>query len=473
MIGDLHHYRSLRLTLEATSAHAIHSGQGDLSHDVLLVRDANGLPTLPGSSLAGVLRHRYRELAGELACERLFGYAKRNDSCFSRLQVGWGLVHDSRNQPVEDLREDIESDPLLSLLADSKPLVRQRVRLNGCGSAASEGKFDTTLVPAGVRYTCLLGYWSDNSDQSLQDWQRLVDLLQNGLVLGHGTRTGAGRFRVERLYLGEWNLREPEQAEDYRQRPRSRTDTGGLKQLGPDTGNEQALHVTLKLQAEGGWRIGGGDVPLPNTEIDGPKDPDLLPMHEYRIVWTNDAATVGGQSHVLPASAVKGALRHRVAFHYRRFTGRFADQSEPRDADECPAVRQLFGYATADDAAPGLLHLHDLYFDSSETALLMHNRIDHFTGGVMNGALFSGQVLWNTPVVLTIELPETNRLPSVDIQVRKALQLTLEDLSAGWLPLGAAGSRGLGAFSCPNEPAPIWSDDGHWINGRDIQERSA
>ncbi len=46
------------VTLEAKSAHAIHTGHGDTTHDSLIVRDANGLPTLLGTSLAGILRHQ-------------------------------------------------------------------------------------------------------------------------------------------------------------------------------------------------------------------------------------------------------------------------------------------------------------------------------------------------------------------------------------------------------------------------------
>lgn len=55
MISARPNFYVLKLVLEAQSAHAIHTGHGDTTHDSLIVRDANGLPTLSGSSLAGYL----------------------------------------------------------------------------------------------------------------------------------------------------------------------------------------------------------------------------------------------------------------------------------------------------------------------------------------------------------------------------------------------------------------------------------
>lgn len=476
MTEDQHHYRLLRLTLEAVSAHAIHSGKGDMTHDVLLVRDANGLPTLPGTSLAGVLRHQFRAQYGAEAESRVFGVAggRGEDSWVSRLQVGWGMVHDSRNQPVEGLQADstLLEDALLQQLADAKPLVRQRVRLNARGSAAAEGKFDTTLIPAGVRYTCLLGYWSDGHEETEQDWQDLLQLLQQPqLRLGHGVRAGAGQFKPVALYLGQWDLTRPEQAEAYRQRPRRRTETAGLEEQ-PLAGSAAEPFIKLELQAEGGWRVGGGEELLPGSEGDAANPPDLLPMHEYRIQWAQDRGQASQPCHLLPATAIKGALRHRVAYHYRCLTGAFADPqgSELPEAGDCEAVRQLFGFAEQGRAAEagqqaraGVLAIEDIHIDQGQTLVMMHNRIDRFTGGVIKGALFDEQVLWDTPITLRIHLTDEKAAEQVDAKARQALQRTLEDLAHGWLPLGAAGSRGLGVFTAPDNQGPQWRDGGQWL----------
>lgn len=466
MISSRPYFCLARLTLEAQSAHGIHSGRGDATHDVLLVRDANGLPALPGSSLAGVLRHAYREQFGTRACNQLFGTLGQ-DAQPSWLGVAWGLVHDSQDQPVEGLHNSGADDPVLSVLLDSKPLVRQRVRLNHRGSAEDRGKFDVTLIPAGVRYTTWLTYWCDGSEASAQHWQQLLSQLGSPtLRIGHGTRSGTGVFRVQALAGARWDLRTAEGRKAYCARPRSRATSHSLQPVALE--GLQAPHVELSLQAEAGWRIGGGERSLNHHS----KEPDLLPQHEMCVEWRNGKGALSDHYHLLPGSAIKGALRHRVAYHYRCLTGDFAGNS-PAEPETCSAVTALFGQADDDNASAGLLGFHDLQIHNSQTTTLMHNRIDRFTGGVMRGALFSEEVLWQTPLMLRIDLLQPQRLAAIEPAARSALQLSLEDLANGWLPLGASGSRGLGVFSDPSGQGPQWSDQGQWINSAASMEVSA
>ena len=469
MIAARPFYCLARVTLEALSAHGIHSGQGDATHDVLLVRDANGLPALPGSSLAGVLRHAYRERHGQQASGRLFGQFGEQAQP-SWLSVSWGLVHDSRNRPCEGLLDETElQDPLLALLQDSKPLVRQRVRLEHTGAASEGGKFDVTLIPAGVRYTAWLGYWCDDSDESRQHWQDLLALLGGApLLLGHGIRSGNGHFRVHSLAQARWDLRSAQGRQAYVNRPRSRRDSHGLQPLQSAAGQQATLQVELTLQAEAGWRIGGGERSLNTHE----KPPALLPQHEFCVQWQNEQAHLGEHYHLLPGSALKGALRHRVAYHYRCLTGDFAGMGGTPETEACPAVIELFGSAENDQGVAGLLLFQDLRLQGKST-VLMHNRIDRFTGGVIAGALFSEEVLWQTPLTLRIGTLHPQRLAQVDGLARQALQRALEDLASGWLPLGAGGSRGLGVFSDPSARGPQWSDGGAWINSAATLEASA
>lgn len=468
MIASRHIYCMARITLQAASAHGIHSGMGDATHDVLLVRDANGLPTLPGTSLAGVLRHSIAATHNKETEERLFGRGG-NHAQVSWTTVSWGQVHNSNNQPCEGLLTEAQlRDPLLERLLDGKPLVRQRVSLNHRGTAKDTGKFDVTLIPAGVRYTAFIGYWCDGSEQSRDDWEKLLNLLTNQeLHLGHATRSGYGQFTVQSLHHAEWDLKSEAGHKAYCQRPRTRNATTGLnvRKASPVA----PLHVALTLQAEAGWRVGGGEHSLNRHD----KEPDMLPQHEWSVSWNANKATISAHSYLLPGSAVKGALRHRLAFHYYCLKQQFADNLSDFEINNCQAVNVLFGSAEEDQGQAGLLRFSDLQLPASKTStsVLMHNRIDRFTGGVMNGALFSEEVLWQTPLQLKIAvLPKAEKL-GIDPDIRQALQLTLEDLANGWLPLGAGGSRGLGVFSDPSGTGPNWSDQGQFINKQ--QEASA
>lgn len=465
MIVERSHYCLARLSLEALSEHGVHSGQGDATHDVLLVRDGNDLPALPGSSLAGVLRHAYAERHGKAAADSLFGQAGASPQP-SWLSVSWALVHDRNNQPCEGLQPGQgNEDQLLALLLNPKPLVRQRVRLEHSGAAAEHGKFDLTRIPAGVRYTGWLAYWCDGSEKSRQHWQQLIELLRTqALRIGHGTRSGSGHFAVHALAQASWDLRTAAGREAYASRPRSRRDSHGLVPVAL-SGATNGLHVCLDLQAEAGWRIGGGERSLNRPD----NEADLLPQHSLRVSWPQGGPAHPEQlCHLLPGSAIKGAVRHRTAFHYRCLSGDFAHAGSADDASfdpgDCPAVIELFGQATPTRASAGLLVFHDLLLQRSDTAVLTHNRIDRFTGGVIKGALFSEEVLWHTPLRLRIDVIGGARLHKVDARARQALQLALQDLACGWLALGANGSRGLGVFSDVAGEGPQWSDGGKWVS---------
>ena len=451
------HY--LRLVLEALTPHAIQSGRGDITHDLLLVRDANGLPAIPATSLAGALRHLYRAEYGPQHTDALFGFAAGDGGQASAVGFTWCLVHDSNNRAVEGIHQAPDGDSLLIWLLQDKPLVRQRVRLNARGAAEDSGKFDTTLVPAGTRYTGFISYWSDGSAEQEQALERLVGLLHSPILrLGHGTRSGQGSFKVAELQGARWDLTTQAGREAFCQRPRKRADSGQLKPVSQVSMKQQPLYCRLRLQAEGGWRVGGGELSFHEQDTPG-ATPDLLPQAETLIRWSDSGkASLVPQVAVVPASAIKGALAHRVAFHYRRLNGDYVDTAGLAPHTDCPAVKQLFGDAAEDgDGSAGKLVINDIYLEQPHYARQMHNRIDHYSGGVMDGALFEEEVFWRTPLEIEIIITKPD---NIDSDSRAALVATLEDLANGWLPLGAGGARGLGCFT----GSMCWSDIA-WMEG--------
>lgn len=454
-------YHLALLTLEAVSAHGIHSGQSEFVQDVVLLRDANGLPALPGTSLAGVLRHLYCDRFGQEAAGRLFGNIEKNQGHGSNVNINWALVHDSQNQVKEGLLENTRQDYILYELSQAHPIVRQRVRLDARGAATDTGKFDVSFMPAGTRYSTLIGYWSDGSQEDEQAWQDFLGLLYSPFFrIGHGTRNGAGAFKVQALHASCWDLSKPEDKTAYINRPRSRMAARKLPlvSLSPASGQGN-LSLELNLKSEAGWRIGGGDALVGFASDEAP---DLKPQTEWFITWQNNQAEISARKYLVPASALKGALAHRFAFHYRCLSQNWVG-AEPESAHNEQAVKDLFGYAgdKNDEGQAGLVFFNDLYLEGVKTATQMHNRIDQFTGGVMTGALFEDGLLWKTDITLSLQLQNNSRLQALGPAHRQALQRTLEDLCEGRLPLGAGGSRGLGVFVASSELQ--WSDSGEWI----------
>ena len=452
---DHHCYHMARLVLETVTPLSIASGSSDGVFDTLLVRDANDLPAIPGTSLAGVLR----SLLDEKQAERLFGYADGNVGEASRVQVSWGCIHDSNNQPVEGLQLEAEGqkrlkdDTLLKLASESQPLVRDHVKIDHRGTASDQAKFDRTALPAGYRFSVEISLWSDATEDP--DWNLLLSLFTSpALRLGGATRRGYGALSCISAHGRSFDLRN---AEDFQLFSGNSRHIGNTESLPPiqikpatDTSIETA---NVSLEAEDFWRFGQGNEPVTQSA----KPADLLPDLEPRVIWENNRGKLLLGMVRIPASGIKGAIAHRTAYHYSCLTDAFDTEKLP---EENPALRYLFGYTDKEEAHAGAIIINDEFIPVSDSQFsqMMHNAIDRFTGGVQQGALFSEELCFKAPINFSLLLLH-NKL-SRDFEhhdlALKSFELALQDLADGRLSLGAAANRGHGYFT----GKVVWSNEG-------------
>jgi CRISPR/Cas system CSM-associated protein Csm3 (group 7 of RAMP superfamily) len=460
-----------RLVLECRTPLSIGAEKGGELDDLVLASDANGLPVIPGSGLAGVLRHLYGEGA-----EELFGYQSAGDGKASDLMVSWGHVLDSRGRPVEGLLLGEESarlvdDPLLAFLAGAadRPMKRDRVAINSRGTAAERTKYDRSVVPAGVRFAAELRLWCTALDDSR--WTRLLDLLgDRRLRLGGQTRSGLGGIDVVDVRCASFDLAVPDDARAYAALGRRLCSHAGLE-VRAIARRAVDVSATVRLKPESFWRVGQGDQPL-RREEQSQKPADLLPLSERRVAWRNGVAEILEPQVLIPGSSVKGALAHRVAFHDCRLQGVWAEQlgesavSRFDKSSKSSAVQALFGWHRDDrdgvEGAPagraGRISIDDAYVavESVKHCGQMHNVIDRFHGGVRQHLLFEEELLHGGQIELKLDVEQADSIPA---GARRALKLALEDLCLGRLAIGAGSTRGHGFFT----GSVTWSDGGRWI----------
>jgi len=484
-----------RLVLETCTPLSIATGRTDGMADNLIVRDANGLPAIPGSSLAGVLRHSYQRRYDVPETEKLFGSPKLTEKDQEKsakdkeeqdqtdnpsfVHISWGCVHDRSDKPVEGLlnpkpeKEPRWNDELLKDARQENPIQRDQVKLNhrGVSNAKKQGKFDRTSLTTGHRFSVEISLWSEENDPRV--WKNLLNLLQRpDFRLGGGTRRGLGKLKIVRCYEGQFDLQNEKQFNQFSELSQSLSKTTHL-QKSEIKSDDQLPKITLELTPLDGYRFGGG---IESLAKKGSKKADLMAVTEHCVKWENGRGKLTKYKQVvIPASSVKGALSHRVAYHYNALNGVFADQvlKEPEKAIEDikqyveennEAVQALFGYVKdkpkndetdkqKESAQVGCLIFDDVYLKRTETQEVQaveyfHNSINRFTGGVREGALFSEEVVTDKQAFelnITVALPSDKKDIKLN-KVWKALQLALNDLANGCLALGAGGGRGHGYF---------------------------
>lgn len=471
------HIYLVRVVLEAKTPLSIASGQADGVFDVALVRDANGLPAIPGSSIAGVLRHLYWSVYGEAEMKALFGWQEADQGDPSRLHVSWGAIQDSQGRPVEGLllgkeRTRIETDPLLHAAWESAatPFNRDRVRVSHRGVAADKAKFDRAVLPAGYRFSAEISLVSEQARDPR--WDRLIGLFAHPLFrVGGATRAGLGRLVPKKAFAGRFDLATPEGRAAFSALPPGLGESQGLKQVNIESNANDGRYVSavLRLKPRAFWRIGQGE--SGRLDDDNGKTADLLPKLEPRVVWKDGKWDVAADELLVPASSVKGALAHRVAFHANCLAGRWAEGFSPEalktydKSEECEEARTLFGFARDDRGGKegdlpgqaGRVFIDDAFvqYTKDDLQLMIHNSIDRFTGGVREHMLFTEELVWGKEVELALAVDTQG----IDEASRCAFALALEDLCSGRLALGGGAAKGHGFFDGKIK----WFDDAAWI----------
>ena len=462
-----------RLVLETATPLSIGTGHPDGVFDTALVRDANGLPAIPGTSLAGVLRHLWTDLHGEAEAEELFGFQKGEAGASSRVRISWGALLDSRGRPAEGLLMGEEGkrldDELYAAVIDQadNPVLRDRVRLTHRGAAAHEGKFDRSVLPAGHRFAVEVRLWSADEDDPR--WDKLLALFAHPLLrLGGGTRAGLGAMRLVSCHRRSFQLAGGRDAQALTQLGPGLADTDGLASYRPrPSASADILHGALILQARGPWRIGQGNVSLRPSE---PKVADLLPKTEECVTWEDGRGRRRLRQCLFPASSLKGALAHRMDFHDRRFRGEWAEENPVEDTRTATVEALLGAVKDQDGGRAGALYLDDAWaaVDPDHVGRLVHNAIDRFTGGVRNRVLFEEETLHGGEIRVPVTL-HLGRIPADHREaVRRALKAALDDLCQGRLALGSRITIGNGVFQ-----GRLEGELGRWLEGTETTQEAA
>lgn len=423
-----------RVLLEAATPMALHSGGQGIETDALLATDVNGLPYLPGSSIAGVLRHA---LPQEMT-KTLFGDMETHGS---EIIFTDGMMIGAAGRPVDGLVPPLSG----SFYEHFKALpIRQHVRIGELGTGIDKGKFDEQVVYKGCRFTFEVELVTDGANRS--QWEKVLsEMYKPTFRLGSGTRKGFGEMKVISVLKREYNLADKADCKAYLMKSSSLSLPFSGTSHNPNVSPDAFVAYHLSLHPEDFILFSSG---LSNDKA------DMIPVKENIIVWDGVNPKFEEQ-YLIPATSLKGALSHRVAYHYNKLNAVYADRDGVSLDSLAPnrAVVDLFGCAEDGNTSSlrvgnrrGNVIFSDFTFNNNVVdKVIPHVAIDRFTGGAVSGALFQEQVLYG-PSLTVEEKIIVDKSAFMDDNVRKAFEMSLDDLCEGRLPLGGGVNRGNGCF---------------------------
>jgi CRISPR/Cas system CSM-associated protein Csm3 (group 7 of RAMP superfamily) len=401
--------------------------------------DHRGVAHIPGTSLAGALRAWTTSQYGDDVARTWFGYlgdkgmgkaAGTVDAVASAVWVlGSQLVTESGNAVVDDADWRIDR---WSTAIDRSRAAARTSSLRGL----------TVLAP-GARIEAFLRWDGAQSEER----DRLLHLLSGWQpVIGRGTSRGMGRCQVESVLHGTLDLSDPTHLLTWLtcggsdlvravavHRPSTAHHGWSPLPSAPDgVGSEIALAATVV----GPLHLGGGREQA-RKNADG---------HEVQVLLRERGR------YVVPGAGLKGVLRSRVEFILRsvgldhRTCVSSSDEGMP--CGNCWTC-DVFGHGgRRDQAAKSVgrragIRFCDGQIEDAATRTRQHVAIDRFTGGAMDGLLYTFEVVESGRFVIRIEVrPEYVE----DELLRALLRLAFADLDDGRVGIGRSTTRGYGSI---------------------------
>lgn len=442
---DYTHRLLARFVIEAETPLAVSSGEKDITTDSLVATDVNGLPYISGTAIAGVVR----SMIGKEDSDEYFGYQKGNEGKGSKIIFSDAKILNSRGKVIDGLDLQAKDDVLLKNY-EVLP-IRQHVRINKHGVAEKQGKFDEQVVFAGTRFCFELEMLSQEKENN--NFEKVLANLQNEtLRMGGGTRSGFGKIEVVELQTRTLDLRDPEHLELYLDKSSKLSDewTGWETAKTKQVEDENWTEYRLTLNPEDFFLFGSGF---------GDEDADMTPVKAKKVYWANGEGKLKDKHVLIPATSVKGALAHRVAFHYNKLNEVWAENISEEDRKKAvgknnEAVKALFGSEgdrennKTENQLRGNVIFSDIIENKEVTdKILNHVSIDRFTGGAIEGALFTEKTTFGKGLSFETKILVHDAAFNGHDNIQKAFELALKDIITGMLPLGGGVNRGNGVFT--------------------------
>ncbi|MDD4149934.1 MAG: RAMP superfamily CRISPR-associated protein [Bacteroidales bacterium] len=457
-----------RVVLEAETPLSVGSGNIDIITDAPVARDVNGFPYLPGTSISGILRHAigennakvffgFQETAKEKA-ERLKQKYKPIDKLDS-IDIGSKIIFtegkmlDSKGVPIDGLQNiDWEND----YFSKFKYLpIRQHVRIDAKGVAAHGAKFDEEVVYKGTRFCFEIEYVAEKDEDEANFQNVLKQLSSKTIRFGGGTRSGFGEVSIVEVKTRLIDFSKQIELNDYLEKSSSLFEMKfweNASSFEEKASDDCWLEYKLELEPEDFFLFSSGF---------GNENADFTPVFEDYISWENGTAFFKEKNVLIPGSSVKGALSHRTAFYYNKNRGVFVEKLETNEIEKYigknnVAVRTLFGSegdkvsGKTENQYRGNVLISDIISKKEfDTKVLNHVSIDRFTGGAIDGMLFSEETIYGKGSNFELKILVNKAVFNNDYgkTIKEAFESALNDICTGMLPLGGGVNRGNGIFN--------------------------
>lgn len=392
----------LRGTIELLSPALIGCGRNDRTDSDLLL-DSTGKPFIPATSFVGVLKHFIEVKDKEMELKRFWGFTKEESGQQSVICCSDLYCLESRHRTV--IRDGIKIDNKTGIVK------------SGAGA-----KYDYEVVERGTTFYLNLEVNCLDNDKTFN--RRMIatirDILENGRVqIGAKTNSGLGKVKLTNAHVYEFDFSKKGDVLKWLKKDYSTPNP--FTELPFDIPSRTfSINAVFNLKNSFISRSYSADPQVPDAE-----------------------SIKSGDDFVITGTSLRGAIRARA----ERILNTIGKPPN--------ILTDLFGNVDVEKRSKyskkGRIRIDEVILPKFISELQDRIKIDRFTGGTMEGALFETMVLFNQYDRNSINLSEKVRDVKITIQDYEPYEaglmlLILKDLWTGDLAVGGEKGVGRGVF---------------------------
>lgn len=416
------------IPMQTYSPLRISSGVDDGITDILVLKDKKGKAFIPGTSITGVLRAKMSNIYGDRAVDKLFG-----------------SIDDDGNQSMVNISDIV--------LENAKIINRDGIKIDSFTGVSKQGaKFDFEAIDKGatgdlyievtLRESCLseqnkpnISYRKEHKDFAINGdvygelTATIADILTEGINVGSLTTKGYGKIKSrEPVKMYVFDFKNPQGAMKWWQYLNE-----GILQDVAYIGNNSVTVVSEEdfvMQME--FALTSSMI-IRDYDVDTDDEKEKIAVVQMK----------SGEDFVIPATSIKGVLKSRACKILMNLNHH--DEQEAEDF-----LDKLMGRETdnkEDKGQKSRLYIDEVYIRPNilHSKKQSRNRIDRFTGGTIDSALFTDKPIWQTDkskATIAINLQVQN----CDEKEAGLMLLVMKDLWLGDLAIGGNKAIGKGVL---------------------------
>lgn len=446
-MGKILKKRFLKIRFHAAAPMIVGSGMArNTDNDV--ARDSRGLPYIPGSAVAGVIRDALKG-SGAPEISRYLGDAENIAGTREEFQ---------RAPRITESRlvfYDATMDP--EYRDKYRVSVRDGVGLNKFKNVKRGAKFDLEVLEPGVEFVT---YAEQNveSEDDLDYLPYIVTALMSRPV-SFGAKSTRGYGRISDLQFRRMDF-------DFTGDPRDKEhsareyldfnmyDDKSWKNAEPVDGNVSRNDVDGVCILRLGLQLTGGISIRKYTAAVNSKVEHL----DFQQLTVRDVKT-DKEIPVVPGTSWAGAFRHQIE---RLSPGASVYHGSGNNGED-KIEHNYFGLVSGDTKERSDIYFSESQIRGGSDKILSRSSIDRFTGGAANGALFTEQVHYGGSTELEITFHRPHASGGYTSDFLSTFAAACADLHEGILPVGGETSIGRGVFRITDINGKPFSGNGEEV----------